>query len=178
MSMSHELSAPSSGQSVARHYGDLNPLHFGALGGEEGVLRLTTCFYDRVLRDPIIEPLHAVKDREVHALRLSWYLQLFMEVSTKYKEERGAFETRFQKLKDAHERARRRVQRATAPPGAGCPGGPFTDSQRLAWKGHFMASCEEVGLRGGILKDFENFVDRDMPFYGPFAPDREREDQA
>ena len=48
----------------------------------------------------------------------------------------------------------------------------FTASQRDAWKSHFVAAFSEHGVRGGLLQDMADFVDRGMRFYGPIVGDR------
>ena len=75
-------------------------------------------------------------------------------------------------LHAVHHTAQQLPSCATAPPGAGCPGGNFTASQRDAWKSHFVAAFSEHGVRGGLLQDMADFVDRGMRFYGPIVGDR------
>ena len=48
----------------------------------------------------------------------------------------------------------------------------FPSSQRDAWKSHFVAAFSEHGVRGGLLQDMADFVDRGMRFYVPFVGDR------
>jgi hypothetical protein len=86
-----------------------------------------------------------------------------------YFRERGSFRT----LHTRHAVSQKYAERASAPPGAGCPGHVFTFSQRDAWKGHFVEAFRTTGgLRDGLLQDMADFVDRAMGFYGPFEADR------
>lgn len=166
--MVNAIASPASSfKSRARHYGDLNPYHFEVLGGEDGVNRLTSAFYERVFADPILSPLFAEKAK-FHSERLAWLLMSFMEVSDQYFKARRGFGT----IHAMHQKSKDRKQRAEAPPGCGCPGGNFTVSQRDAWKGHFLAACDEVGLKEGLKQDMSEWVDRSMRSYGPFDKDR------
>ena len=141
-----------------------------AVGGtEEGVLAVTTTFYRNVFADPILGVMFKVHEAS-HAQKLALFLLYFMEVSDTYFRQPGV--AGFGTLHQAHHQSKGLAARAEAPPGAGCPGGHFTKSQRDAWRGHFVAAFEEHGVRGGLLQDLADFVDRAMPRYGPFANDR------
>lgn len=155
-------------KSTSRHFGDLNPKHYEMLGGEEGVHKMTAVFYDRVFSDEILSPLFAEK-KPFHPQRLAWLLLSFMEIDDTYFKQRRGFGT----IHAMHHKSQERKERAEAPPGCGCPGGNFTVSQKDAWKNHFLAACEECGLKDGLLQDMSDFVDRSMRFYGPFDKDRD-----
>lgn len=155
--------------SAAKFFGDLGPAHFKAVGGtREALLKVTAAFYERVFDDPILGVMFRDRSSE-HARRLMLFCLSFMEISDDYFKERGSFGT----LHARHAASQLIEKRSEAPPGAGCPGGKFTVSQRNAWKGHFVAAFRDVGgLRGGVLQDMADWVDRSMAFYAPFAPDR------
>jgi hypothetical protein len=127
---------------------------------------VTTTFYVKVFADPILSVMFRTRD-ESHAQKLALFLLNFMEITDKF-----FVTSSFSKLHALHDAAKLIPARAAAPPGAGCPGGSFTASQRDAWKSHFVAAFSEHGLRGGLLQDMADFVDRAMRFYGPFAEDR------
>lgn len=130
------------------------------------MIAVTTTFYAKVFSDPILAVMFRTRD-ESHALKLALFLLNFMEITDKF------FQTSsFGTLHALHNAAKLIPSRASAPPGAGCPGGNFTASQRDAWKSHFVAAFSEHGLRGGLLQDMADFVDRGMRFYGPFDGDR------
>lgn len=155
--------------SKAKFFGDLGPDHFKAVGGtREALLKVTSAFYERVFTDPILGVMFRDRSTE-HARRLMLFCLNFMEISDDYFAERGGFGT----LHARHAASQLNEKRASAPPGAGCPGGKFTVSQRDAWKHHFVTAFREVGgLQGGLLQDVADWVDRSMSFYAPFAPDR------
>jgi hypothetical protein len=148
-----------------------------------------------VFADDILAPMFATTDA-THAERLCWFLELFMEVSNRYNEERGGFATGFENLHLGHARSQARQERLSGPPGSGCPGRPFTDSQRLRWKDLFLEalrqhpvmsrkSTDETLATSGdrplhsdadvsaFIKDFADFIDRGMRFYAPFVRDRD-----
>lgn len=155
--------------SAAHFFGDLGPTHFRAVGGtREALLKVTASFYERVFEDPILGVMFRDRSPD-HARRLMLFCLSFMEVSDDYFTERGSFRT----LHARHAASQLNEKRAEAPPGAGCPGGKFTVSQRDAWKRHFVEAFRDIGgLRGGLLQDIAAWVDRSMAFYAPFAPDR------
>eukprot|EP00759_Apiculatamorpha_spiralis_P040307 PhF_6_TR38928/c0_g1_i2/m.58239/K06886/glbN; hemoglobin len=155
--------------SAAKFFGDLGPTHYEKMGGEQGVHRVAKAFYQRVFRDPVLQMLFLIPDH-AHAEHLFMFLAYFCEIDEKYMVERGGFFTSH----EAHQRVKDFPQRLQGPKGAGCPGRAFTHTQKNAWKGHFMWACETVGnLRGGLLKDMSDWVDRMMFLYGPFDNDRE-----
>lgn len=127
---------------------------------------MTTTFYAKVFADPILSVMFRTRD-ESHAQKLALFLLNFMEITDKF-----FLVSSISKLHAVHDAAKRIPARAAAPAGAGCPGGNFTASQRDAWKSHFVAAFSEHGLRGGLLQDMADFVDRGMRFYGPFVGDR------
>lgn len=138
-----------------------------AVGGTEAaVLAATTTFYTKVFADPILAVMFRSHD-ESHAYKLALFVMNFMEITDKFFRVSS-----ISTLHAVHHTAQQLPSRATAPPGAGCPGGNFTASQRDAWKSHFVAAFSEHGVRGGLLQDMADFVDRGMRFYGPIVGDR------
>ena len=127
---------------------------------------MTTTFYAKVFGDPILSIMFRSQDAS-HAQKLALFLLNFMEITDRF-----FTISSFSKLHAMHDASKLIPARAAAPPGAGCPGGNFTSSQRDAWKSHFVSACGEHGLRGGLLQDLADFVDRAMQFYGPFVADR------
>ena len=130
------------------------------------MLAVTTTFYANVFADPILSVMFRSHDAS-HAQKLALFLLNFMEITDKF-----FLTSSFSTLHAVHHVSKQIPARATAPPGAGCPGGNFTASQRDAWKLHFVSAFSQHGLRGGLLQDMADFVDRAMRFYGPFAGDR------
>ena len=163
-----------------------------ALGNsEDSIHKLAVIFYEKLFDDPILCVFFVERDKK-HAERLTWFLLYVMDISDKYMEERHSLDT----VEVAHYMSKFYQERLSAPPGAGCPGGNYTNSQvkytnyysismldsnsllliwikRIAWKKHFLDSCVEVaGLKGELLQDISDFVDRSMEAYGPFDDDR------
>ena len=154
-------------KSASNYFGDLKPIHCEAMGGPDGVLKVTRGFYERVFKDPILSILFKIHE-DAHPQRLAWALLFFMEIDQSYIRERG-----FQAMHYYHNKSKRYEERKNAPPGAGCPGKGFTISQRNAWKTHFMWAVKEIGgLKEGLLQDMDDWVERLMPIYGPFEKDR------
>ncbi len=129
---------------------------------------MTTTFYSKVFGDPrtILSVMFRSHDVS-QAHKLALFLLYFMEISHKFFRDSS-----FTQLHAVHHMAKSIPARSQAAPGAGCPGENFTASQRDACKSHFVLACSLHGLRGGLLQDMADFVDRAMGHYRPFVGDR------
>jgi hemoglobin len=103
------------------------------IGGEDGFLRLTDAFYNRVAADPLLRPLFPL-NMEPGKRGLALFLAESLGGPPLWSRER-----RFHHLIHAHHHR------------------DFTEDERDAWVNHMLAAIEERGITGEarlILRDF------------------------
>ena len=104
-------------------------------GGADGVYRLASAFYDRVLADPLLLPLFKNPDEDHRGRMAMWLGQLFGG-PPEHDRQRGGFPT----VLVAHRGLR------------------IAESQRQQWVVHMLAASEEVSLPAPVMSAFEPFV--------------------
>jgi hemoglobin len=103
------------------------------IGGEDGFLRLTDAFYDRVAADPLLRALFP-PNMEPGKRRLALFMAESLGGPPLWSRER-----RFRHLLNAHHNR------------------DFTEDERDAWVNHMLAAIEDRGITGEarlILRDF------------------------
>ena len=146
-------------------------------GGPGTVLELTTLFYTKVFKDPILACLFESKGEE-HPHRMCLFILDTCGFNKQYTVERSCRcgDSKYNALMQAHERAKscplrnnrkRKLDRRT-----GEYGGPFTESQKRHWLRHFFDAVDELELHTTFKKVFKNWLTFSMGKYAPFAPDR------
>jgi hemoglobin len=103
------------------------------IGGEDGFLRLTDAFYDRVAADPLLRALFP-PNMEPGKRRLALFMAESLGGPPLWSRER-----RFRHLLNAHHNR------------------DFTEDERDAWVNHMLTAIEDRGITGEarlILRDF------------------------
>lgn len=109
---------------------------FEMAGGEEGIHRLCSRFYDKVFADPLLVPLFEEPDAD-HAGRLAYWLIELLGGPPRHQEKRGGFS----KVVASHY------------------GLKISEEQRQRWLAHMLRTCEEEGWPDDLMDSFRSYLD-------------------
>jgi truncated hemoglobin YjbI len=153
----------------------MNAKTVALVGGPGKILELTTLFYKKVFDDPILSCLFEQKSDE-HARRMALFILDTCGVNKQYTSERMCG-GKYDRLKKAHDKAKnnplRDHRKRKLDARVGTLGGPFTESQKRHWLGHFFAAVDQLELHPTFQNVFKNWLTFSMGKYGPFVQNRE-----